>query len=154
MEAIARAVEQVQAAPMRGGMVDLGGGASGYVDSDNSNPEAVARALAAAADIPAGRHWAILGEMLELGEGAEAFHLEAGRRAASLGFDPVVGVGELARALVVGAGEKGVRTHWFATAAEAADAAEDEVRAEDLLLVKGSRGVGLEVVVERLRKDG
>ncbi len=154
LEAIARAVEQVQAAPMRGVMVDLGVGARVYDDSYNSNPEAVARALTAAADIPAGRHWAILGEMLELGEGAETFHLEVGRRAASLGFDPVVGVGELARALVVGAGEKGVRTHWFATAAEAADAAEDEVRAEDLLLVKGSRGVGLEVVVERLRKDG
>ena len=88
--------------------------------------------------------------MLELGPEGPRFHREAGRRAARLGFDPVVGVGELAREIAAGAAEEGARTEWFASAYEAADFAARELRAGDLLLVKGSRGIGLEVVVDHV----
>ena len=80
-----------------------------YDDSYNSNPDAVARALEAVAQLPAQRRWAVLGDMLELGPEAPRFHREAGQRAARLGFDPVVGVGELARELAAGAARRAPR---------------------------------------------
>jgi UDP-N-acetylmuramoyl-tripeptide--D-alanyl-D-alanine ligase len=147
LDAIADAAALTAPASMRG-VLRLAGEASVYDDSYNSNPDAVARALEAVAQLPARRRWAVLGDMLELGPEAEHFHREAGERAARLGFDPVVGVGPLAREIVTGAATVGVGTAWFATAAEAAVFASREIRAGDLVLVKGSRGVGLEVVVD------
>jgi UDP-N-acetylmuramoyl-tripeptide--D-alanyl-D-alanine ligase len=149
LQAIAEAAAAAVPASMRGVLREVGD-ARVYDDSYNSNPDALARVLEAVAQLGARRRWAVLGEMLELGPQAEGFHREAGRRAARLGFDPVVGVGELARALVEGAAAEGAATAWFATAAEAAGFAGGELRAGDLLLVKGSRGVGLEVVVDHV----
>jgi UDP-N-acetylmuramoyl-tripeptide--D-alanyl-D-alanine ligase len=144
---IADAVAQAAPAAMRGVLREAGE-ARVYDDSYNSNPDAVNRVLEAVAELEAERRWAILGDMLELGPEAPRFHREAGRRAARLGFGPVVGVGELAREIVAGAAEEGAATAWFATAAQAAEFASSELRAGDLLLVKGSRGVGLELVVD------
>ena len=149
LEAIAEAASAAAPASMRGVLRQVGE-AQVYDDSYNSNPDAVARALEAVAQLPAKRRWTVLGDMLELGPEGPRFHREAGRRAARLGFDPVVGVGELAREIVLGAEEEGARSVWFATALEAAEFAARELRAGDLLLVKGSRGVGLEVVVDHV----
>ena len=146
---IAQAVAAATPAAMRGVLRDAGR-ARVYDDSYNSNPDAVSRVLEALAELEAERRWAILGDMLELGPEAKRFHREAGRRAAQLGFDPVVGVGELAREIVSAAAEEGALTAWFATAAEAAEFAGGELRDGDLLLVKGSRGVGLERVVDHV----
>jgi UDP-N-acetylmuramyl pentapeptide synthase len=57
--------------------------------------------------------------------------------------DELVAVGELAR-------EYGANAKWFATAAEAADVMRDLVQPGDVVLVKGSRSVGLEAVVAKL----
>jgi len=122
-------------------------------DSYNSNPDALARALAGAAELGAGRLVAVLGDMLELGPEAPRFHREAGERAARLGFSPLAGVGELARELAAAAREAGAEAEWLPDAAAAADWAEATVRPGDLVLVKGSRGVGLDAVVERLLGD-
>jgi UDP-N-acetylmuramoyl-tripeptide--D-alanyl-D-alanine ligase len=122
-------------------------------DSYNSNPSALAQALEAAAALPGERHWAVLGDMLELGEEALSFHREAGRRAVAAGFDPIYGVGELSRALVAEAAGEGAETGWWPTAAAAADALAVP-RPGDVVLVKGSRGIGLEHVVHRLRDGG
>jgi UDP-N-acetylmuramoyl-tripeptide--D-alanyl-D-alanine ligase len=92
----------------------------------------------------------VLGDMLELGEAASRFHRAAGAEAAARGFAPVAGVGDLSRELVAAAGEAGAPARWFPTAAEAAGWAAAEISPGDLVLVKGSRGVGLEAVVERL----
>jgi len=124
-------------------------------DSYNSNPDALSRALAAAAALAraggARRRWAVLGDMLELGPEAPRFHGEAGAEAARLGFSPVAGVGELSRALVEAAGEADeVEAIWFEDAAAAAGWAAGELADGDLVLVKGSRGVRLDRVVERL----
>ncbi|HVR30899.1 MAG TPA: UDP-N-acetylmuramoyl-tripeptide--D-alanyl-D-alanine ligase [Thermoanaerobaculia bacterium] len=149
LAAIAEAAAAATPSAMRGVLRDSGE-AQVYDDAYNSNPDAVARALVAVAELPAQRRWAVLGDMLELGPEAKVFHREAGRQAARLGFAPVVGVGELAREIAAGAAEQGGTTAWFATAAEAAEFARAEIAPGDLLLVKGSRGVGLEVVVERV----
>ena len=78
-------------------------------------------ALESALEIPGERHWAVLGDMLELGPGAPRFHREVGFAAAKLGFDPIVGVGELARHLVDAAQLEGAHGMWFADAAAAAE---------------------------------
>ncbi|MGB5390960.1 MAG: UDP-N-acetylmuramoyl-tripeptide--D-alanyl-D-alanine ligase [Thermoanaerobaculia bacterium] len=143
---IAQAVQAVTPQPMRGVVHRLANGSTVVDDCYNSNPAALTEALQSALEIPGERHWAILGDMLELGEAAEEFHLQAGRTAAGMGFSPVVGVGPLARKLVEGARQAGAEGHWYEDA-EAATVMADQLQARDTLLVKGSRGVGLEAVV-------
>lgn len=123
-------------------------------DTYNANPAAVERALEATSLLPGRRRWAILGDMLELGPRGPEFHRQAGRRAAELGFDPVVGVGELSRETVRGAEESGVGGTWVEDAEGAAELATEELRPGDVLLVKGSRGIGLEAVIAALGLAG
>ena len=152
LQEIAHAASRVLPAPMRGSIFDLETGARVWDDSYNSNPDALERTLVAASQIDCHRRWAILGEMLELGPAASSYHQQSGRQAARLGFSPVVGVGELARDLVAGAEEGGAEVLWLPDAARAAEFAAGELAEGDLLLVKGSRGVGLEEVVRTLRE--
>ena len=156
LDDVAAAFAAAAPAAGRGIVHRLAGGTLVVDDTYNSNPDALARALAAAAELAGAerRRWAVLGDMLELGPEAPRFHREAGHRAAELGFDPVAGVGALARELAAAAGEAGAEAPWFADAGTAAGWAADELAAGDLVLVKGSRGVGLDAVVERLRAAG
>ncbi len=146
---LAAAALEARPAAGRGEVRELPDGITLIDDSYNSNPEALAEALASAARRPATRRWAVLGEMLELGPTEGEFHRQAGHLAAELGFAPVVGVGALATELAAAAGPAG---RWYATAQEAAAALEGELAAGDLVLVKGSRGVGLERVVAELTR--
>jgi len=146
---LAEAVQAVEPPPMRGVVHRLADASTVVDDCYNSNPEALTEALQSALEIPGERHWAILGDMLELGEAAEGFHRRAGETAAELGFSPIVGVGQLAQKIAEGARSVGAESRWYAEAAAAAVEV-DRLRAGDTLLVKGSRGVGLEVVVRAL----
>ncbi len=150
---IAAAAAGARPAAKRGVVHRLPGGVTLVDDSYNSNPDAVARAIESAALLPAERRWAILGDMLELGPEAPRFHREAGERAAAAGFSPVWGVGPLAVELADGARRQGARADALASAADAAERAAGELRDGDLVLVKGSRGIGLEAVVARLMAD-
>ena len=116
-------------------------------DSYNSSPAALSRALESGRQIAAERHWAVLGQMLELGDEAPEMHFQAGREAAQLGFSPILGVGELAREIVRGAQQAGAEALWFADATAAVDEVAERLREGDLLLVKGSRGVALDTLV-------
>jgi UDP-N-acetylmuramoyl-tripeptide--D-alanyl-D-alanine ligase len=150
---IAAAAERASPAAGRGVVhrVAVPGGELTLIDdSYNSNPDALAQALESAARLPAARRLAVLGDMLELGPEGPRFHREGGLAAARLGFGPLAGVGELARALVAGAREAGAAAVWHADADAAAAWAAGEAAAGDLVLVKGSRGVGLDAVVRRL----
>jgi UDP-N-acetylmuramoyl-tripeptide--D-alanyl-D-alanine ligase len=155
VDEMARGAETVRPASMRGVLrsVPLSGGDATVVeDCYNSNPSAASRALASAAVLgsPAGRHWAVLGEMRELGPDAPRFHADLGREAAERGFSPIVGVGELAKPLVEAARAAGADSAWVPDAASAAERFAGELRAGDVVLVKGSRGVGLEAVVRAM----
>lgn len=150
LEEIAAALGAVRPAAHRGVVHRLAEGGTVIDDSYNSNPDALIRALEGAALLPAARRWAVLGDMRELGPEGPRFHRDCGRRAADLGFAPVVGVGELSRELVAGAKSGGAATEWFADAASAADWAARALQPGDLVLVKGSRGVGLEAVTAAL----
>jgi UDP-N-acetylmuramoyl-tripeptide--D-alanyl-D-alanine ligase len=148
LEEIAAGLAEASPAAMRGVVATLAGDVTLIDDSYNSNPAALERAMVAASTLPAARRWAVLGDMLELGPQGPEFHRAAGRRARELGFEPVAGVGGLARELAAAAGPAG---RWFESAAEAAAWAPGELRPGDLVLVKGSRGVGLEAVVAALK---
>ncbi len=147
---LAAAVADLKPGAMRGD-VRRSGGLTVIDDSYNSNPDAACKALSSARQLPAERYVAILGEMLELGTEAPSFHRTVGTHAAELGFAQVIGVGELAREIVTAAAAGGAETLWFVDAGEAeAWALEAACEIGDLILVKGSRGVGLEIVASAL----
>lgn len=116
-------------------------------DCYNSNPhalDAMVEALLGMPVAPGGRHIAVAGEMLELGPEGEALHRACGERMAARGVDAVVGVRGLAAALVEGAARRGAKAVFVATPEEAGAWLKANVRAEDAVLLKASRGVGLE----------
>jgi UDP-N-acetylmuramoyl-tripeptide--D-alanyl-D-alanine ligase len=121
-------------------------------DSYNASPASVRAALELLAALPGSRRVAILGEMLELGPQHEAGHREIGAAAAAVaGLIIVVGAG--ATGIAEAAGEAGLPAHRILLAADADEALElvrPRLRTGDIVLVKGSRGIGLERLVEQL----
>jgi UDP-N-acetylmuramoyl-tripeptide--D-alanyl-D-alanine ligase len=121
---------------------ELPGGGLLLNDCYNANPVSMRAALEHLTECANGRRRvAVLGDMAELGEGARAYHEEIGALVRELGIEHVIAVGGLAR---VYGGE------WVADAAGAAERLRAAVRPGDVVLVKGSRSVGLEVVAENL----
>jgi UDP-N-acetylmuramoyl-tripeptide--D-alanyl-D-alanine ligase len=111
-------------------------------DCYNANPASMRAALEHQTERAQGRRRvAVLGEMRELGPTAPSYHEEVGELLRRLGVEEVIAVGELARAY---GGE------WVATAAEAAARLQATIRPGDVVLVKGSLAVGLEIVAENL----
>jgi UDP-N-acetylmuramoyl-tripeptide--D-alanyl-D-alanine ligase len=103
------------------------------------------------------RRVAVLGEMLELGEQATTWHQECGRCAARAGVARLITVGgPAARAMAdaaVNAGiDRAAATH-VATSSDAADLMSGELRQGDLVLVKGSRGVRMDVVADLVKAE-
>ncbi len=125
-----------------------------YDDSYNANPESAVAGVRVLAAVGAGRRKVlVLGDMLELGEFAAELHHAVGREAVRCGIDRLLLVGELTRAAAAGALEAGMAREaieHFPDARLAADAILDRVADGDVVLVKGSRRVGLERLVERL----
>jgi UDP-N-acetylmuramoyl-tripeptide--D-alanyl-D-alanine ligase len=123
-------------------------------DSYNASPGSMRAALELLADLP-GRRVAVLGEMLELGDGHEAGHVAVGEVAGHVA-DLLVVVGPGAFGIVEGAMAAGLapeRILHVDDAAEALDALRPRLRDRDVVLVKGSRGIGLDAVVAGLRAD-
>jgi len=125
-------------------------------DSYNANPDSMEIALHTLKDAP-GRKVAVLGDMLELGNAAAKEHREIGRLAAELMIDVIVAVGESALHIGQGAvfvqGAQGENTRVFCCKdkAGALGTLKDVLREGDTVLVKGSRGVALEEVVEGIK---
>jgi UDP-N-acetylmuramoyl-tripeptide--D-alanyl-D-alanine ligase len=120
-------------------------------DSYNASPDAVLAALGLLAELP-GRHLAVLGEMLELGDDAESEHHRVGREAAALA-DRLIVVGDGAKAMADGAVEGGMDAERVELAADRAEALTmllAELRDGDTVLVKASRGAALDLLVEQL----
>ena len=142
----------------RGEIVRLPSGITVIDDSYNANPTATRRALDVLAQSEANRRVAVLGEMLELGHQAAALHEGVGRAVAVARIDLLLTVGgapaaALADAAVV-AGLARSDVRHFATSDEAAAELMSFVRRGDLVLVKGSRGIRTDRVVERLKERG
>ena len=118
-------------------------------DCYNAGPDSMRAALQVLAALPgAQRRVAILGAMRELGDWSENEHRKLGAAVVESGVQVLVGVGEEARWMLEAARE--VETSYCDDANEAAQLVENLVRAGDVILVKGSRSVGLEKVVTAL----
>lgn len=146
------AIEAVRPLPGRGRVEHLGRGTVLVDETYNANPDAVTAVLRALAETPwKGRKVLVLGDMLELGERAARLHREAVLEARGAGVDLLVTVGPLSGAAGEMAGE--METRRFPDSAEAAGAAREIVRDGDLVVVKGSRGMAMELFAEALRGD-
>lgn len=153
---IAAALKSVRPPQMRGEVIDFAAGFTVVDDSYNSNPRSLLSMMRAITETEAvaRRRIVIAGEMLELGPAGALMHREAGREIAAAGIDLLWGVRGLGIELVEGAREAGMKmehARFFETSEEAAVALSQEVRAGDLVLVKGSRGVRTDKVVQLLR---
>jgi UDP-N-acetylmuramoyl-tripeptide--D-alanyl-D-alanine ligase len=145
----------LEPAGMRGRLLRYEAGFSVINDCYNSNPVALAAMVELLVRTPArGRRILVAGEMLELGPSSAKLHREAGRAAAaSEMLDWVIGVQGQAESLPRGAVEGGhpaEHANFFPSSAEAAEFITGMVQPGDLLLVKGSRGVKMERVIEAL----
>ena len=122
-------------------------------DAYNANPASVAAAAEVLSEEQARRRVMVVGDMRELGEHAPALHAATGAEIASRAVDLLVCVGELGRYIAVGAAEGGLPTVTFETveAAGDTDGLPRLLRAGDVVLIKGSRAVGMERLIEPLR---
>jgi UDP-N-acetylmuramoyl-tripeptide--D-alanyl-D-alanine ligase len=123
-------------------------------DAYNANPESARAAVRVLAGFHGqGRRVLVLGDMAELGPSAPELHHAIGRDAAAADLDALVLIGDLTRATAAGALEAGLpasRVTHIPTTAAAVEQIESLVRAGDVVLVKASRRMGLERVVERV----
>jgi UDP-N-acetylmuramoyl-tripeptide--D-alanyl-D-alanine ligase len=123
-------------------------------DSYNSNPESVRAAVRVLAGMHGYRRRVlVLGDMLELGDLAAELHHHLGLEAAQSRIDVLVLVGELSKATAAGALEGGLprgSVHHFSSTTAAVAAIRGLVETDDIVLVKGSRRMALESIVEEL----
>jgi UDP-N-acetylmuramoyl-tripeptide--D-alanyl-D-alanine ligase len=156
--AIAERAATFRPAARRGELLRLPGGITLIDDSYNSSPAALKQSLeTVAAATGSARKVAVLGEMLELGVHADRLHEECGRAAAAAGLDLLIAVGgDAAKRLAEAARAAGMPAACVIHApdsAAAADLARQKVRPGDLVLVKGSRGIRTDLVVDRLKVE-
>ena len=118
-------------------------------DSYNANPASMAAAVETLAELARdrGRSWAVLGDMLELGTEAPALHADLAAQLAAAGVDEVIALGEFAEVLVVG--QPG-RARVATTPAQAAAWVRRDVLPGDVVLVKASRGLALNLVADEI----
>jgi UDP-N-acetylmuramoyl-tripeptide--D-alanyl-D-alanine ligase len=137
LEAMARRTADITFSRLRGEHHELSGGITLVNDCYNANPISMHAALESLAEMPTtGRRVAVLGGMAELGPEAAGYHREVGSVARGLGIGPVIGVGELARDYAP--------DEWAPDPSAAVEVADRLLSDGDVLLVKGSRSVGLE----------
>ncbi len=151
-EIMAEAALRMTAARHRGEVRRLGEGITLLDDCYNSSPDALEAAVVTLGMAPGRRRVAVLGDMLELGPTGPALHRERGATLPGR-VDVVVAVGTLAKELLEGARKGGIPAaslHSFPDSAGAAAAIGTIVEPGDAVLVKGSRGVRLEAVVDAL----
>ena len=145
-------IRQVEPGPGRGKVHQLERGILLVDDSYNCSPAALASVLDTfKLAEPRGRKVLVLGDMQELGHLSEALHREAGKRAAVAGVGLLFAVGSLARGAAEVARRAGVpEVHHHADANKAAESVGEFLRSGDMVVVKGSRGMKLERVVQAL----
>jgi UDP-N-acetylmuramoyl-tripeptide--D-alanyl-D-alanine ligase len=143
---------------MRMHFIDMADGVTIVDDSYNANPVSMRCAIDAVLQSAAGRPVvAVLGDMLELGAESASYHRDVGRYAARRGISALVAMGPMAGQVASGAIDAGMQSASVASClepAEAAALAEAMAKPGSVILVKGSRGMQMERVVEALSTCG
>lgn len=153
MKEVMKRSDHLSLFPNRGSHYTLENNMDLIDDSYNSNPAALEIALKSLSELPGGRKVAVLGDMLELGKKEVKFHIQAGKKAAQLGIDILITVGPLSRHMAVGAREYGMgknQIYSFKDSEEAAEKISSLLKAGDIIMVKGSRGIHMEKIVKSL----
>ena len=153
---IAAALRTVAPPPQRGEVLHFREGFTVVNDTYNSNPDALLSMIKTITEGGAGaaRKIVVAGEMRELGTDAAQIHFETGQKIAALGIDKLFGVEGLAQNLLEGAKSRGLTNGGFYENSQVAgENFVKEVQSGDLILVKGSRGVRTEKVIEKLLEN-
>lgn len=152
LDDVVEGLAEARVSAMRMEVFESATGVTVINDAYNANPSAMRVALTTLTDMTAeGRHVAVLGDMAELGSLSELAHFRLGEYVSTLPVDVLVTVGELGARIGEGALRSGMAASAVkvcATPNEAAEASRELLRAGDVVLVKASRVVGLERVVE------
>jgi UDP-N-acetylmuramoyl-tripeptide--D-alanyl-D-alanine ligase len=119
-------------------------------DTYNANPHSMRAAFATLRDLAKGRRVAVLGEMRELGSEGPALHREVGRAAAESGIEWVLALGDLGVHIAEGAEKAGARAKAYASLEALLADLDAGLARGDSVLVKGSRGMRMERVVQHL----
>lgn len=155
LDQIASGLEQVKPAKMRMEPYQLANGVSVIHDAYNANPSSMRAALDTFQELESkGRKIAVLGEMRELGDTSVSSHREIGTYAAKAGLDLLFVVGTAAKPLMesfVAAPHGATRVEFFQDTKTASEVLRKELRSDDLLLLKASRGMALETILENLK---
>jgi UDP-N-acetylmuramoyl-tripeptide--D-alanyl-D-alanine ligase len=150
---ILRGIAKLQPFEHRGNVLHIGG-IHIYDDVYNSNPKAAEYALNIIAQSQGyERKVAILGDMLELGKDEKTFHDQVGDQVAAAGIKLLITAGHLSKYTASVARSRGIRTVYdTANSSEAAEIAVNTLSPGDLVLIKGSRGMQMEKVIERWKQ--
>jgi UDP-N-acetylmuramoyl-tripeptide--D-alanyl-D-alanine ligase len=155
LEEIAAGLETFQPVHSRGRAVLLPGDIRVLDDSYNSNPDSLRATLVAFAEMKGkNRGLAVLGDMLEVGPSSPEFHEQAGRGVAAMGLARLLVFGDAARGIAQGAREAGMDEKKIQAPADLEElvaALEKALEPGDWVLIKGSRRMRLERVVEALK---
>jgi UDP-N-acetylmuramoyl-tripeptide--D-alanyl-D-alanine ligase len=146
----AAALSSIAPPDKRGQVLHLHG-ATIINDCYNSNPRALEAMIDTLASMKAERRILVVGEMLELGPTAEALHRECGKHAAEKKIDVVIGVRGMARAVAEAACGSGTQAQFVETPEQAGEWLARNLRPGDAVLLKASRGVKLERVLDMLQ---
>jgi UDP-N-acetylmuramoyl-tripeptide--D-alanyl-D-alanine ligase len=153
---IADSLKSVAPPPQRGEILRFAAGFTVVNDTYNSNPDALLSMVKTIIEGGAGanRKIVVAGEMRELGENAAKIHFETGKQIAALGVDRLFGVEGFAANLLEGAKNAGLNDgEFYENSVVAGENFVKEVQAGDLILIKGSRGVRTEKVIEKLLEN-
>lgn len=151
-EAIKRGLASYERPKHRLEVVKSKSGAIILDDSYNSNPGAMLATLHYFNKIAKGKKIAVLGDMLELGDLEESEHRRVGKEIAKSNFAAVIGVGKAVKFLLMEAkkGSKETKTYLFPEAMETLPVLSSLIDKDSCVLIKGSRSIGLDKVVDAL----
>jgi len=156
-DSIIKALGSARPAAMRQEMVKLSSGAIIINDTYNANPDSMRAGLALLTHIGLShRHIAVLGDMFELGDEEERFHREVGAFAHISRIDLLVTVGDLARHIAQGARDVGMQAERIIECSDvtaALEALKPLLVQRPVILVKASRGMRLEQIVEGIAQE-
>ncbi len=149
-EQIGSCLERAQLTGMRLAISQSAAGVTVINDAYNANPDSMKSALAVLTQRKGSRKIAVLGDMYELGKYEEESHREVGRVAAEQNIDLLIAVGSLGRLIGDAAEEAGCNVSLAATNEQAIAILQQYVASGDVVLVKGSRGMQMEQIVQNL----
>jgi len=153
---IVEIIPTLKPASMRGEIIRFKSNIIVINDSYNSNPKALEFALKDYSHLPAERKIAVLGDMLELGKDSAYFHFRAGEKVVNSGYDYLITVGKESEKMLEGALSKGMKHKNLFNFEESDQAGEfliKFIKEGDLILVKGSRGMKMEKIINKLKEE-